>query len=102
MSVIYVDPNPWTEVTFFEIALWLLPVLVPMAMTLKIMRYLAAVRRFGTAQLDAAQRLELYAHHGAVRWLAHATMALTMIFVGLVLQAGITAELGRGVWVLRM
>ena len=91
MSLFYVEPNPWTEATFFEIALWLLPVLVPMAMPLRIVRLLAAMRRFGTAHLNSAQLLELYTHHGAIRCLARATTWLTMVFWGLVLQMGAMA-----------
>lgn len=83
--------EPSAQVESFDIALPILLALVAVAITLKAVRTLAARRRFGTAQLTAAQRLELYWHHGAVRWLSRATTVLTMLLMGLVLQVGILA-----------
>jgi hypothetical protein len=83
--------DAWREIAPWDIALPVLAVFVPVMLTLKLVRTFAAKRRFGTTQLNHAQRLELSANHSTVRWLERTATGLAMLFLGLMLQPGLLA-----------
>jgi hypothetical protein len=79
-------------VALLQAALTILPFLIAAALTAKLWRYIAAVRKFGTANLTPARANVLRRRHPALKAIQEITVLLGLVMGGLAIQAGYIAQ----------